>query len=182
MMLRLAVSRQAAVVYPGYAAAPGSSGVNSGCRRRYLCCCAIAFHRAISTSLLSRCQRRVIPKRSGMSYRLSPVLNRAPPVKRRPRRACIYMRCVAGLVDGLKCMLQRMWRGLFQNGSRVCPFSSMQKTKVKEIRANLHLPVPFYSPVGRRTDCSCLPGIGQPQQLCSRRPACMFALTSESER
>ena len=41
---------------------------------------------------------------------------------------------------------------LFQNGSRDCSFSSMQKTKVKEIRANLHLPVPFYSLGGRRTE------------------------------
>jgi hypothetical protein len=169
------ISRQAAVVvFPGQAAAPGSSGANSRCRRRYLRGCAIVFHRAISTSLPSRCQLRVIPKRSGLSYCLSPVLNRAAPRKavfasRLYTHTHTYMRCVAGLVDGLKCMLQRRWRGLFQNGSRVCSFSSRQKTKVKGIRANLHVPVPFYSPVGRRTDCS--PGIGQrPHQLLLTKP------------
>lgn len=159
------ISRQAAVVvFPGHAAAPGSSGANSRCRRRYLRGCAIAFHRAISTSLPSRCQLRVIPKRSGLSYRLSPVLNRAA-----PRKAAFasrlythtYIGCVTGLFDGPKCTLQRMQRGLFQNGSGVCSFSPMQKTKVKGIRANLHVPVPFYSPVGRRTDCACSSGIGQ---------------------
>ena len=145
-------SRRAAAVFPNDGAVPDSSGANSGCHRRCLGDCAIAFHRAISTSLPSRCQLRVTPKRSELSYYPSPVLNRASPVKRRPRRACVYIRCVVGLLDGLKCILQRMWRGLFQNGSRDCSFSSMQKTKVKGIRANLHLPVPFYSPGGRRTE------------------------------
>jgi hypothetical protein len=161
------ISRQAGVVvFPDDAAAPELSGANSRCRRRYLRGCAIVFHRAISTSLQSRCQLRMIPKRSGLSYRLSPVLNRAAPrqaafASRLYTHTHTYIGCVAGLVDGLKCVLQRRWRGLFQNGSRVCSFSSRQKTKVKGIRANLHVPVPFYPPVGRRTDCSCSPGIGQ---------------------
>ena len=60
--------------------------------------------------------------------------------------AYTYIGCVSGLFDGPKCKLQQMWRGLFQNGSRVCSFSSMEKRKVKGIRANLHAPVPFYSP------------------------------------
>ena len=92
MMLRLAVIfRHAAAVFPGDAAAPWSSGASSSCRRRYLGGCAIAFQRAISTSLPSRCQLREPPMRSGLSYRLSPVLNRAAPVMQRPVRACLYI-------------------------------------------------------------------------------------------
>lgn len=92
MMLRLAaISRHAAVVFHGDAVAPTSSDASSSCRRRYLGGCAIAFQRAISTSLPSRCQLKVPPMRSGLSYCLSPVLNRAGPIKRRPGRACLYI-------------------------------------------------------------------------------------------
>jgi hypothetical protein len=133
------ISRQAAaVVFPGHAAAPGSSGANSRCRRRYLRGCAIVFHRAISTSLPSRCQLRVIPKRSGLSYCLSPVLNRAAPRKaafasRLYTHTHTYIGCVPGLFDGPKCTLQRMEKGWFQNGSRIALFRPCRRQKSKKL-------------------------------------------------
>jgi hypothetical protein len=53
------------------AAIPTSSGTDLRCRRRYLCCSAIAFRKAIATLPPSRCQPRVMPKRSGLSCSVS---------------------------------------------------------------------------------------------------------------